>query len=137
MCATGTPAAVSWRTVSATISYADTQCGYPPQFTLMPTLSVGSKKRRHASVVVAAPVNARMPRAIISRTIASSAAPVDVSTLLSDFTDTTCPGNGPGMPGFFAGAYADTTRTTGSDEPFCVVFATYAPASSSTVSAGL
>ena len=51
-----------------------------------------------------APVSARMPAAIISRTTASSAAPVAMSTLLSDFTAMTRPGNGPGMPGTFAGA---------------------------------
>jgi hypothetical protein len=82
----------SWRTASATISYAEMQCGYPPQFTLMPTRSAGSKKRRHASGVVVAPVSVRMPRAIISRTASSFAAPVAVSTLLAEVTDTTRPG---------------------------------------------
>ena len=70
----------------------------------MPTTSEGSKKRRQASGVVAAPVRARMPRAIISRTTSSFASPVDVSTLLSDFTAITRPGYGPGMPGTAAGA---------------------------------
>ncbi len=76
----------------------------PPQFTLMPTTSDGSKNRRHASAELFAPVNACMPAAIISRTAASSAAPVAMSTLLSDFTAMTRPGNGPGMPGTFAAA---------------------------------
>jgi len=45
-----------------------------------------------------------MPRAIISRTTSSLALPVDVSTLLSDLTETTRPGYGPGIPGTAAGA---------------------------------
>jgi hypothetical protein len=110
---TGTPTPVNWRTTSPTISYAEMQCGYPPQFTLMPTRSAGSKKRRHASGVVAAPVSVRMPRAIISRTASSFAAPVEISTDFADVTDTTRPGYGPGMPGDAAGAYFDTTRRAG------------------------
>jgi hypothetical protein len=64
-------------------------------------------------------VNVRIPCAIISRTVASSAFPVVVSTALSDFTDTTRPGYGPGMPGFAAGAYFETTRSAGSPSGFC------------------
>ena len=79
------------------------QCGKPPQLTLMPTTSAGTKKRRQASGVVLAPVSARMPLAIISRTTVSFACPVDMSTLFSDLTDTTRPGYGPGIPGVFAG----------------------------------
>ena len=57
------------------------------------------KKRRHASGAVLAPVSAQRPRAIISRTTSSFAALLAVSTDLSDFTATTRPGYGPGMPG--------------------------------------
>src|SRR5438552_12294316 len=113
MCDTGTPMPVSCRTTSATISYADTQCGYPPQLTLMPTTSDGSKKRRQASAVVLAPVSVRMPRAIMSRTTSSFAAPVDVSTHRSDRIDTTRPGYGPGIPGVADAEYFETTRSDG------------------------
>jgi hypothetical protein len=65
----------------------------------MPTWSAGTKNRRHASAVVPAPVSARMPRAIISRTASPFAAPVAVSTDFADETATTRPGYGPGMPG--------------------------------------
>jgi len=58
----------------------------------MPTRSAGSKNRRHASGSVVAPVSVRMPRAIISRTTSPLAAPVAVSTLFADVTDTTRPG---------------------------------------------
>jgi hypothetical protein len=71
---------------------------------LIPTTSAGVKNRRQASPVVLAPVSARIPCAIISRTTSPLAAPVDVSTDLSDFTRTTRPGYGPGMPGTAAGA---------------------------------
>src|SRR5260370_7368707 len=104
---------MSCRTTSATISYADTTNGYPPQLTLIPTTSEGSKNRRHASGVALAPVSARRPRAIISRTASSFARPVEVSTHFSDLTDTTRPGYGPGIPGVAAGATLDTTRTAG------------------------
>ena len=52
---------------------------------------------------VPAPVSVRMPCAIISRTTASSALPVAVSTALADLTATTRPGYGPGIPGVAAG----------------------------------
>jgi hypothetical protein len=70
----------------------------------MPTRSAGSKKRRHASGTEPAAVNARMPRAIISRTASSFAAPVAMSTDLAELTATTRPGYGPGIPGAAAGA---------------------------------
>ena len=59
------------------------------------------------------PVSARIPRAIISRTIEASAALVAGSTHRSEVTDTTLPGNGPGIPGVAAGACGVTTRTGG------------------------
>src|SRR5438046_787033 len=113
MCDTGTPMPTSCRTTSATISYADTQCGWPPQFTLMPTMSDGSKNVRQAAAVVLAPVSARMLRASISRTTSSFAAPVDVSTHRSDRIDTTRPGYGPGIPGLADAEYFETTRSVG------------------------
>src|ERR1044071_6821819 len=97
------PRAMSWRTHSATISYDETQLGWPPQLTLMPTTSAGTKKRRHASGAVFAPVSAQRPRAIISATTLSSSALLAVSTDFSDFTATTRPGYGLGMPGTAAG----------------------------------
>src|SRR5439155_24800228 len=113
-CFVGIPRAMSWRTASATISYDETTLGWPPQLTLMPTTSLGAKKRRHASGTVAVPVSAHRPRAIISRTTLSFAALLVVSTDFSDFTETTWPGDGPGMPGTAAGAYALTTFSLGS-----------------------
>src|SRR5262249_58429576 len=85
----------------------------PPQFTLMPTRSAGSKNRRHAPVVESAPVSARMPRAIMSRTTSAFAAPVEVSTEPADVTDTTRPGYGPGMPADAAGGEPETTGPRG------------------------
>jgi hypothetical protein len=81
--------------------------------TLIATVSDGSKNFRHASPTVGAPVRVRIPRAIISRTTSSFAAPVVTSTHFSDATDTTRPGYGPGMPGVAAGTYRVTMRRRG------------------------
>src|SRR5712691_2273400 len=102
---------MSWRTISATISWAETHQGWPPQLTLMPTTSEGWMNWRQASAGVFVPVSAHMPRAIISRTTSSLAALVSVSTHLSDLTAITRPGYGPGMPGAGAGLYALTMRS--------------------------
>ena len=53
-----------------------------------------------------------MPRSIISRTTSSTIAPCG-SIEPAAVTDTTRPGNGPGMPGSAAGAYGVTTRYGG------------------------
>ncbi len=61
----------SWRTVSATISYAEMQYGYPPQFTLMPTTSDGLEEaapgirgacRRRSARACPAPSSRARPR---------------------------------------------------------------------------
>src|SRR5262245_27676126 len=85
----------------------------------MPTTSLAVKNFCHASRVVPAPVSVRMPRAIISRTTSSLAWPFEESTHLSDFTVTTRPGYGPGIPGIAAGAYFETTRSVGRSLPAC------------------
>ena len=104
--------------LSPTISYAEMQLGYPPQFTLIPTTSAGAKKRRQASAVVRAP--GQRPHALrhhFAARLASLAVLVVVSTHLSDFTVTTRPGNGPGMPGVAAGAYRVTIFQRGQIRP--------------------
>src|SRR5262249_24379084 len=85
--------------VSATISCEETTHGRPPALTLMPTMSSGLKKRRHASIVFASPVIARIPRSIISRT--TSPLIVNPTSLrhFADLTEKTLPGYGPGIPG--------------------------------------
>ena len=95
---------MSWRQVSATMAGFETTWGTPPAFTLMPTTSPGSKKRRHAPRVVASPVSARIPRSIISRTTSASTTTPASSRQRGDRRDTTRPGQGPGMPGTAAGA---------------------------------
>src|SRR6266481_7865223 len=80
----------------------------------MPTMSAGWMNWRQAPPGVFLPVSAHMPRAIISRTTASLAALVSVSTHLSDLTAITRPGYGPGMPGVGAGLYALTMCSLGS-----------------------
>jgi hypothetical protein len=77
-------------------------CCYPPQLTLMPTTSDGSKKRRRAADVVLAPVRAHALRQHLPHDRVVGL-PVEVSTHLADFTDTTRPGYGPGIPGVAAG----------------------------------
>ena len=107
-----TPTSISRRQISATTAGDETTWGTPPAFTLMPTTSSGTKKRRHAASGAVSPVSARMPRSIISRTTSSTIAPCG-SIEPAAVTDTTRPGNGPGMPGRAAGAYGVTTRYGG------------------------
>ena len=97
---------MSWRQVSATMAGFETTWGTPPAFTLMPTTSRGSKKRRHAPRVVASPVSARIPRSIISRTTSASTTTPASSRQRGERSDTTRPGQGPGMPGTAAGSVA-------------------------------
>ena len=77
--------------------------GAPEQLTLIPMTSAGVMKRAQASRTSASPVNARMPCAIISRTMAGSGFSVVVSIHFSACTEATFPGYGPGMPGCAAG----------------------------------
>ena len=67
------------------------------------TTSEGVMKRAQASRTSASPVNARMPRVIISRTTAGSGFSVASSMHFSACTEAACPGYGPGMPGRAAG----------------------------------
>ena len=82
-----------------TTSGVDIMPGAPEQFTLMPTTSAGVKKRAQLSRASVSPVSARMPCAIISRTVGTSTFSDAASIDFSACTCATLPGYGPGMPG--------------------------------------
>jgi hypothetical protein len=66
MFSAGTPAAITFRAISAITSGVDIAPGAPEQFALMPTTSEGAMNFLHASASFFAPVSACMPREIIA-----------------------------------------------------------------------
>ena len=76
----------------------------------MPTKSCALKKRAQLSRASLSPVSVVMPRAIISLTVGTSTFSVTSSMHFGEWTVTTRPGYGPGMPGCAAGLNFVTTR---------------------------
>ena len=98
-----TPTATSCVAISPTTSGADTTAGPPTPLTLMPTTSWALKNRAQLSRTSLSPVRVVMPRVIMARTVGASAVSVATSMHFGEWTVTTRPGYGPGMPGFGTG----------------------------------
>src|SRR6476646_7634933 len=93
-----TPTAIRLFEISATTSGIDMAPGAPEQLILMPTKSCALKNRAQLSRGSLSPVSVVMPRAIMVCTVGTSTFSVDSSMHLGEWTVTTRPGYGPGIP---------------------------------------
>src|SRR5436190_13198910 len=93
-----TPTVIRFRAISATTSGIDIAPGAPEQLILMPTKSLELKKRAQLSRGSLSPVSVVIPRAIICWTVGTSTFSVSSSMHFGEWTVTTRPGYGPGIP---------------------------------------
>ncbi len=95
----------------------DMMRGAPEQFTLMPTTSLGETKRAHASSIVfrVSGERAHSGRQHPARRRLGRLCRIAASIEASEWTRTTCPRYGPGMPGLGDAGKRLTTLYTGSE----------------------